>query len=63
MNITSRSLPPGVNDNIYGKLFISIGAINWLKYGKIDYLNDARVHTLSFQFKFWGDKNQKHSLT
>jgi len=58
-------LPPEVQGNTYGHLFVEIGNLEWLIYNQENYLDergmgvdDKGVHSLFCNIKFWGDKSK-----
>ena len=48
-------LPPNLSGQTYGKLFIRIGRVHYLRYGEKDYVKDIDLSLLKFIIKFWGD--------
>lgn len=57
------SLPPGCEGSPQGNLFIDLGAMEWLIYDSVNYLQDPGNGKLPLRnvfanLKFWGDKGR-----
>lgn len=57
-------MPPDVEGNTYGHLFIEIGNLEWLIYDGQNYLESGvgsegkGIYSLFVNTKFWGDKTK-----
>ena len=57
-------LPPGVDGNNFGHLFIEIGNLDWFQYDGQNYLEEGSssagkgIYNLFSNIKFWGDSSK-----